>query len=117
MATIQHWNQSNGLPGDAIRMIQIPSMGPKGWQKRVWVATDNGIARFDGSTWKTYQVQDGLPSNDVHGLFADNNTDTAWAATTKGAAYFDGQLWTTLPTDGLVIEDLIGVTQDYEELN
>jgi len=113
-ADIQHWNQSNGLPGDAIRKIQIPHMNPKGWQNMVWVATDNGIARFDGSTWKTYQVQDGLPSNDIRDITGDG-TGTAWAATAKGAAYFDGVSWMAPPTNDLVIEDLIGVAGAYDE--
>lgn len=38
----------------------------------MWFATENGLSRFDGSGFKNYTVQDGLPDNEVLKLFADS---------------------------------------------
>jgi hypothetical protein len=39
------------------------TVGPDGV---VWIGTrDGGVSRFDGKTWTTYTIHDGLPDNDV----------------------------------------------------
>lgn len=44
----------------------------------LWVATDNGIARFDGKRFINYSTKNGLPSNDVIKVFKQND-GTIWA--------------------------------------
>ena len=81
----------------------------------VWVATDAlyddlataspdeaaGVARFDGTTWTTYTLADGLLSND--GVVAAGPDGTAWVVhgeiAPRGYARFDGKGWTAYPTD------------------
>lgn len=68
----------------------------------VWVGTwGAGLARFDGTTFKNYTVQDGLASNHVFMLHEDQN-DVLWIGTSDGMARFSGDTFTTMTTnDGL----------------
>ena len=34
----------------------------------LWVGTDNGVARFDGTAWSTLDKRDGLPGDAVHAI-------------------------------------------------
>lgn len=56
----------------------------------VWAGTwGAGLSRFDGETWKTFTVADGLPSNHVFALHTDE-TDRLWIGSNKGLAIRDG---------------------------
>jgi hypothetical protein len=97
---ITRYTAADGLPGNVIQDIDIG--------EDVWVATDNGVGRWNDQHWTAYTTVDGLPSNDVRGVAAYQ--DTVWAATAGGAAYFDGQSWRAFThADGLPEGDLNGV--------
>ena len=56
----------NGLPASAVyECIQDKS----GF---LWLATEFGLCRLDGSRFTTYSIKDGLKVNDVWGLFEDS---------------------------------------------
>lgn len=38
----------------------------------LWIGTESGLCRYDGSQFKTFTVKDGLPGNDVFGMFQDS---------------------------------------------
>lgn len=38
----------------------------------LWLGTDNGAARFDGYTFRTYDAKDGLQSNFIHNIHEDH---------------------------------------------
>ncbi len=105
----RRYTTENGLPSNAIRDV-LPEYCPKPCRTRnVWVATDAGVAHWDGAQWKTYTTADGLPSPDVRGLTWGGDGTTLWAATAEGAAYLDGQVWLAFTAaDGLPEEDLTG---------
>jgi ligand-binding sensor domain-containing protein len=63
-----------------------------------WFGTDRGVSRFDGTTWTTFTVRDGLPANTVTALALAPNGGV-WAATPKGLAVFGQERWTTLAHD------------------
>ncbi len=55
----------------------------------LWVATDNGISRFDGKRFVNYTTKNGLPSNDVLQIKIENN-GTIWVNCYKQPpSYFD----------------------------
>jgi two-component sensor histidine kinase len=60
------YNTSNGLPSDIIYNIVQDKKG------YIWITTDNGIVKFNGSTFKKFQLGEGLPSNDIFGLAVDS---------------------------------------------
>ena len=56
----------------------------------LWVATNNGLGRYDGQSWTSYFVEQGLPNNRTWALLLDDNGDL-WVGTEGGAARFNGE--------------------------
>ena len=56
----------NGLPSNECHDIIQDNEG------YIWVATDSGVARFDGSEFKTYGHKDGLKDLVIFSLREDN---------------------------------------------
>lgn len=61
----QHLTVEDGLPSLSINDIQ---QAPDG---RIWLATDKGIARYDGYTFRTFTRRDGLTANAALRLYID----------------------------------------------
>ena len=55
----------------------------------LWFATDQGLARFDGYEFRTFGLQDGLPSKTITALLQDRDL-SYWLGTNKGLCHFDG---------------------------
>ena len=55
----------------------------------LWVATDAGIARFDGKHFQTFTTKDGLPDEDVLDVVKENNGRIWINCFKQGPAYFD----------------------------
>lgn len=53
----QHYSMANGLPSNEVFSVFKDKMG------FIWLATDRGLCRFDGKTFKIYTVNDGLSEN------------------------------------------------------
>ncbi len=86
----QSYTTGNGLPSDTIEDIDFST-------SYVWVATTNGVGRFDGGEWKILNT--GLPSNSVNCIAAFN--DTVYAGTDNGVGKLSGEIWTVI-NDGLL---------------
>ncbi|MXZ09137.1 MAG: AAA domain-containing protein [Gemmatimonadetes bacterium] len=73
----------------------------------VWIATQSGLSRFDGSTFHTFTTEDGLPSNRIRCLLEDQRGHI-WIGTDGGVAHYDGQLFQTInsPHIGPVLQIL-----------
>jgi hypothetical protein len=106
---ITRYTTNDGLPSNVIRDINTEYC-PKYCDFRdVWVATDKGVAQWNGSNWATYTTENGLPSNDARGV-SSRQRNTVWVATAAGAVYFDGSYWQVYTHDnGLPEGDLNGV--------
>ncbi len=61
------WNTANGLPQNSVLSI---AQTPDGY---IWLATFDGLARFDGVRFKVFRKLDTaeLPTNRLTGLFVD----------------------------------------------
>jgi sugar lactone lactonase YvrE len=99
------YTTDDGLPSDNI--AQVASAG----DGMIWVATDAlypapsagspdvaaGVASFDGTTWTTYTMADGLVWND--GVVAAGPNGTVWTVHNgtppHGYARLDGTTWTS----------------------
>lgn len=68
----------------------------------IWLGTwGGGISHFDGKSWASYTVKDGLAGNIVYCVEQDVNGGL-WFGTNGGLSYFDGKNWFTFtPADGL----------------
>ena len=64
----------------------------QGRDGEIWVGSDNGLRSFDGTSWRTFSVSDGLPANAVCAL-ADDAEGDLWIGTSGGLyALRDGKI-------------------------
>jgi signal transduction histidine kinase len=85
----------------------------------LWVATDNGISRFDGKRFINYSTKNGLPSNDVIQVFKQND-GTVWANCYKQPpSYFDEKLnrFVCLENDKFVLEISNSLLYDFYHIH
>lgn len=77
-------SQNSGLPTNHVEKICIDGFG------HLWFATDEGLARFDGTIWKTYRQgteKQTLASNIINDLFYEfiaTGEHEIWIATDDG---------------------------------
>lgn len=60
------FNSNNGLPSNTVYNINQDENG------LIWIATDYGLSRFDGISFKNFTIADGLPDNEILTLFKDS---------------------------------------------
>lgn len=75
----QTWQTDSGLPQNTVHAVL---QGADGY---LWIATEGGLARFDGYQFHLYttDTSPGLPSNDVRALASDRG-GALWVATAGG---------------------------------
>jgi signal transduction histidine kinase/ligand-binding sensor domain-containing protein len=98
------WQTENGLPQNTVHSVI------QDFEGYVWVATEEGVARFDGAGFVVFDKQNtpGLRSNDVRSLLATEKGNVLWASTAGGLARRLGGVWETLTTEqGLVGNDVV----------
>jgi ligand-binding sensor domain-containing protein len=65
----------------------------------VWCGTwGGGLSRFDGESWRTYTVADGLPGNHVFSLHVDPDGEL-WVGTNNGLGHFDNGVFVRYTTE------------------
>src|SRR5471030_834246 len=74
---------NDGLPSNYIYRTVEDNKG------FLWVATDAGIARFDGKHFQVFTTQDGLPDNEVLAVVKENNGRIWVNCFKQKPAYFD----------------------------
>ncbi|MCU7804902.1 MAG: regulator [Candidatus Thiodiazotropha sp. (ex Lucinoma borealis)] len=79
----------------------------------VWCGTwGGGLARYDGTSWKSLTTKDGLPANHVFMLEKAEDGDL-WIGTSGGLARYDGNNFKVLTThDGLFANNVFSLTSD-----
>ena len=55
----KHFTIEQGLAGNRVYKIL------QDYDDFIWIATDKGISKFDGTSFKNFTIADGLPSNDI----------------------------------------------------
>lgn len=64
--TIRYYSKYNEINSDIIYNIEEDK------NNNFWLATDNGIIKFNGNTFKKLSIKDGLPSNDIFKIKIDS---------------------------------------------
>ena len=103
------WQTDSGLPQNTVHSVTQTADG------YVWVATEEGLARFDGLTFKIFDRQNtpALKSNDVRALLAAGGAGDLWVCTSAGVARLSGGEWRTFTTaDGLAGDDVASAYED-----
>lgn len=102
----REYSALDGLPQSQIKSVFQDSRG------YLWIATGNGLSRFDGIEFVNYTRKDGLPSNDVQGVFEDS-LGFIWTESAKnGLSEYDGVRFTNFPLGN--ISDTIPVNAKHE---
>lgn len=87
---------NSNIPANFLNSIAIDN------DDNIWVGINKelraiGVAKYDGSTWQTYNMDDGLIYNLAWNMVADQQNNI-WVATLKGVSMFDGTLWNSFST-------------------
>ena len=61
------YTTKDGLPSNSIYKTVLDRNG------FLWIATDNGLAKYDGKNFKTYSTAQGLPDNEITDIFIDSS--------------------------------------------
>lgn len=81
----RQFTNEHGLPSSEVYDVLQDHHG------YMWFATDQGIVRYDGYNFLTYNENDGLPENTVFDLELDKQGNI-WVNSIRGhLAYFDGE--------------------------
>lgn len=87
------WDSSNGLPHNTAQSITQTSEG------YIWIATWEGLARFNGREWKVFDREaiPGLSDNGIRALLAAKD-GRLWVGSARDGlySYFKGQ-WAAIP--------------------
>ena len=78
---LTQFTTNNGLPSNTIYDIVQDENG------FIWIATDYGISKFDGLTFKNFTVTDGLPGNEILSFFKDSK-NRIWMTAFNGNVGF-----------------------------
>src|ERR1019366_7980050 len=64
----------------------------------LWISTEGGLSRYDGSTFKNYSIGNGLPSNNASYRFEDS-IGHIWFTYKEGVCVYDGTHFITYPIE------------------
>lgn len=106
-ASLSHYSTDNGLPSNAISHMEHDDYG------FVWLATWNGISRFDGFNFYNYRtgIQSGIPGlhNRIEGIVIDR-AQNVWMK------MYDGRVYVINRKTDRIEDPLQGIT-DHEEFH
>jgi ligand-binding sensor domain-containing protein len=115
-ATWTTYTTVDGLAGDWVTAVSSDLTG------NLWFAVSIecfgggcqvvGLSKFDGATWTTYTIANGLASNWVQAITSDA-AGNVWFGTDSGVSKFDGTKWTTYTSnDGLASNLISSIASD-----
>lgn len=83
-----HYDSKDGLAGSTVYCMTQDKDG------FMWFGTESGLSRFDGTHFKNFTQEDGLPDNEIIQLFADSK-GRVWIAPFKKAIcyYYKGKIY------------------------
>jgi len=100
-----HFTTADGLPHDLVWDV---ARGPG---DDLWIATRNGLSRYDGSSFVEVDGPNGALNRELTSLHYDQ-TGTLWIATRTGLYSYDGSTFTEHP---IVEGDPVGLTIEIAE--
>jgi signal transduction histidine kinase len=77
------YNDKNGLPSNLVYFVYQDKKG------FIWIATDEGVCRFDGSEFKYYNTPDGLGSNEVFRIAEDTSGKLFFYTSDNALSYYE----------------------------
>ncbi|NTW01424.1 MAG: hypothetical protein HGA19_08950 [Oscillochloris sp.] len=96
------FSAANGLAGNIVQAIWEDPAG------RIWLGSENGVSRYDGTAWFSYGVVDGLADANVWSISGDS--ESVWCATSRGLSRLHSGRWEHFGTaEGLPGDDVRAV--------
>jgi Predicted periplasmic ligand-binding sensor domain len=94
------------LPSNHVTCITIDKNGNK------WIGTDWGLTKYDGITWTTYDISNGLPGG-ATSIAIDSNGNK-WVGTNNGLAKYNDSSWISYDTinSGLPNDQITSIAID-----
>lgn len=77
-----NYNVDNGLPSNETYHVLQDKAG------MIWIATDNGVCRFDGSNMRMFTMEHGLPDNVILKFFEDGKGRVWFSCRNQNLCYF-----------------------------
>ena len=74
---MQHYTIEDGLPSNTVYSVYRDSKG------YIWIATDKGVARYNGVRFEVFTTFSGLPDNEIF-FFKEDNSGRLWFSTYNG---------------------------------
>ncbi|MBN1295074.1 MAG: T9SS type A sorting domain-containing protein [Candidatus Latescibacteria bacterium] len=105
--------KKDGLVDDYIYSLKLQD-------KEIWVGTALGVSKYDGTTWKTYTMENsGLPSNLITSIHIDDD-GVVWLGTGSGVARFSNDNWEVFSArtlyDILDTRMVLSITRDKDNI-
>ncbi len=79
----KHYTPRDGLPSSEVYQITSDP------QKNLWFATDRGAVRYDGYSFRTFDIKDSLPDNSVIKLYKDGKGRIWFISYTCVLSYYE----------------------------
>lgn len=79
---LQKFSAKEGLIQSTVKQIEQDTYG------NLWLATNNGLSKFNGKTFENFTTTNGLPSNEISSLLFTN--DLLFIGTKKGLCSYNG---------------------------
>src|SRR5882757_2839344 len=76
------WTQQQGLPQDAVRAIVQTTDG------YLWLGTDEGLARFDGFEFVSFNRERGAPPSNSISALAAGTDGSLWIGSRSGLTHY-----------------------------
>ncbi len=85
---LYHYTSKNGLPSNNCYYLLQDS------DNFIWIATDAGVARYDGDQFETFTIDDGLPDNQILQIKEDKK-GRIWFLSLNGkmSYFFKGRIY------------------------
>lgn len=106
--TFTNYSTADGLPDNNVMAVAIDGHH---WK---WLGTQNGLAKFNDTSWTVYTTSNGLIDNYINCVASDQNNNI-WIGTDFGVSKFDGINWTSYTTaDGLISNTIADIAIDID---
>ncbi|MEM9821666.1 MAG: histidine kinase [Bacteroidota bacterium] len=84
----QHLSVDDGLPSSTLYGMHQDQQG------FIWIGSDNGVVRFDGTHFELYNKEEGLADTEVLGMGADHlGRIWFWTYNKQACYYFQGRIY------------------------
>jgi len=75
------FNTDNGLPSNHVYVVKQDLTG------NIWISTNRGIAKYNGTRFKTFTMKEGLPNNDIWHIEVDEKNRIWYASKSNYQGY------------------------------